>query len=150
MVKNTTERDSKEPFWTSSKPQDSTIEKAFHPVEKRPFQSRSAYRRVPRHYDGTRPTTHRMVDVLPAVLSHIGRIYQQQPDLILAAWPEIIGPHLQAMTEAVSYVEGILTVKVKNSTLYSLLRQKDKPKILRSLREKFPRAEIRDVYFRLG
>lgn len=107
-------------------------------------------RRTPKGYDGTRVTTHKMSDLLPAFLSQIGEVYKDRPDLILAAWPEVMGPRLAPMTKAVSYVDGVLVVKVKNSTLHSLLSQNDKPRILHSLRKKFPKADIRNIVFRIG
>ncbi len=106
--------------------------------------------RTPRFYDGTRLTTHRMNDLLPAVLSRIGQVYQQRSDLILAMWPDIIGPKLAPMAQAISFSEGILLVKVKNSTLYSLLSQNDKPRLLNELRQKFPHVDIKTIFFRIG
>lgn len=106
--------------------------------------------RLPRNYNGTGITTHRIGDLLTDVLAELSIIYHERPDLLLAAWPEIIGPQLANMTQAVSFIDGILVVKVKNSTLYSLLSQHDKPKILYSLRQKFPRANIKNIVFRIG
>lgn len=110
----------------------------------------SQYFRTPRHYDGTEVTSHRMTDLLPRVLAKIGEVYQQNADLILAMWPEIIGMKFAGMTQAVSFVDGILVVKVRNSTLYSLLSQNDKLRILNVLRKKFPHVEIKNIYFRMG
>jgi hypothetical protein len=107
-------------------------------------------RRTPKNYDGTQVTTHRVCDLLPQVLEKIGEVYQDRPDLILAAWPDIIGSKLAPMTQAVSFIEGVLVVKVKNSTLHSLLRQHDKQKVLDKLRKKFPKVEINNVFFRIG
>ncbi len=108
------------------------------------------YSRTPRQYDGTQVTSHRMTDLLPRVLSKIGEVYQQRSDLILAMWPEVIGDKLAAMTQAVSFTDGVLVVKVKNSTLHSLLNQNEKLRILNLLRQKFPHNEIRNVCFRIG
>lgn len=102
------------------------------------------------NYPATRPTTRHIRQILPRILEEIGHIYHDRPDLILAAWPEVIGSHLAPMTQAVSFVDGILTVKVKNSTLYSLLTQNDKPRLIKNLRDKFPRAMIKTILFRLG
>lgn len=107
-------------------------------------------RRTPKNYDGTKVTTHKMTDLLPVVLSQIGEAYKDRPDLLLASWPDIIGPKLASMTHAVSFVEGVLVVKVKNSTLHSLLSQRDKLKILESLRQKFPKIAIKNIVFRIG
>ena len=91
-----------------------------------------------------------MRDILPGILHQIGEVYEVRPDLILATWPELIGPRLASMTRAVSFVDGVLTVKVKNSTLHSLLNQHDKPRILRLLRSRFPKVDIRNILFRIG
>lgn len=107
-------------------------------------------RRTPKNYDGTGVTTHKVSDLLSSVLSQIGDAYQDRPDLIIASWPEIIGQKLAPMTEAVSFVDGVLVVKVKNSTLHSLLSQHDKQRILSSLRQKFPKVNIKNVFFRIG
>lgn len=106
--------------------------------------------RTPRGYDGPGVTTHKVGDLLTNVLATIGDSFKERPDLLLAAWPEIIGQKLAPMTQAVSFCEGVLLVKVKNSTLYSLLNQNDKLKILNSLRQKFPKMQIKNVVFRIG
>lgn len=108
------------------------------------------FSRTPRQYDGTRVTSHRMTDLLPQVLAKIGQVYEQRADLILAMWPDIIGLKLAAMTQAVSFTDGILVVKVKNSTLHSLLSQNDKLRLLNLLRSKFPQVEIKNISFRIG
>lgn len=106
--------------------------------------------RTPKQHDGTQVTTHRLKDLLPIVLANVRVVYQQRADLILASWPQLMGPTLAAMTQAVSFKEGILVVKVKNSTLHSLLSQNDKPRLLHLLRQKFPHVEIKNIYFRIG
>jgi len=107
-------------------------------------------RRTPRGYDGPGITTHRFGDLLTHVLSGISETYQERPDMIIAAWPSIIGAKLAPMTHAVSFADGVLVIKVKNSTLHSLLSQHDKPKILQSLRQKFPKVAIHNILFRIG
>jgi predicted nucleic acid-binding Zn ribbon protein len=108
------------------------------------------YRRTPRDYDGTRLTTQRVNELLPVVLRKIHKMHQDRPDLILAAWPEIVGAKLAPMTEAVSFQDGILSVKVRNSTLYSLLKLHDRQKLLAKLQKKFPDTEIKNIHFRIG
>ncbi len=107
-------------------------------------------RRTPKDYDGTGITTHRVSELLPTVLSNIGETYQDRPDLLLASWPEVIGKNFAGMTQAVSFIDGVLLVKVKNSTFHSLLSQHEKPKILSNLRQKFPKIEIKTIQFRIG
>jgi hypothetical protein len=91
-----------------------------------------------------------MKDLLPKVLGKIGALHRDRPDLILAAWPLIIGEKLASMTKAVSFDRGILFVKVGNSTLYSLLSQHERGRLLKNLREKFPSVEIKNIHFRVG
>jgi len=104
--------------------------------------------RKPKNYDGTSVTSHRVSDLLPSILSSLLDVQRDRPDLILAVWPEVIGSKLAAMTEAVSFVDGVLLVKVKNSTLHSILSLHDKPKILAKLKNKFPSVQFREVFFR--
>lgn len=107
-------------------------------------------RRIPKNYDGTELTTRSIGDLIPLVLGSISDVYQDRPDLILAAWPGIVGPAFSTMTQAVSFHEGVLTVKVKNSTLFSLLNQNDKPRLLSSVRKKFPNVTIYNIIFKMG
>lgn len=110
---------------------------------------RSLYR-TPKGYDGTETTSRSVSDVLGAVMSKIGVAFKDRPDLILEAWPSIIGPQLAAMTQAVSCVDGVLTVKVKNSTLHSLLSRNEKHKLLAALKSRFPTGGVRNIVFRIG
>lgn len=89
-------------------------------------------------------------DLLPKALGSIGAMHRDRPDLVVAAWPQLIGPKLAPMTKAVSFENGVLFVKVSNSTLYSLLSQHERGKLLKSLREKFPSLEIKNIHFRMG
>lgn len=108
------------------------------------------FRRKAKDYDGTGITTRRIGDLLLQQLSLLTDVRGERPDIILAAWPEIIGQQLAPMTEAISFREGVLYIKVKNSTLYSLLTQHDKPRIMNNLRAKFPKVQFRNVQFRIG
>lgn len=100
--------------------------------------------------DGSGLTNKQLKDLLPKVLGHIGAMHRDRPDLILEAWPQVIGEKLASMTKAVAFEKGILVVKVRNSTLYSLLSQHERGRLLKSLRGKFPSVEIKNIYFRIG
>lgn len=106
--------------------------------------------RTPRNYDGTKLTTQRFNELLPKVLDQIQNQFKDRPDLILAAWPSIIGGKLSQMTHATDFKEGVLTVNVKNSSLYSLLQTHEKSKLLAKLRTQFPNVVIRAINFRMG
>ena len=107
-------------------------------------------RRNPRNYYGTGTTSHVIGDVLPSVMYAISRTVTDNPQVILEAWKMVIGPRIAPMTHAESFREGILYVKVNNSTLLSLLKQHEKRNILQKLRKKFPNTEIKTVVFWLG
>ena len=104
----------------------------------------------PFEYYGTKLTSKLMQNLLPNILEKIGKNQENRGDLILASWPEIIGEKLAKMTQAFSFEAGVLTVKVKNATLYSLLSQHEKPKLLENLQKKFPGVDIKTIVFRMG
>lgn len=106
--------------------------------------------RIPKNYNGTQPTSRHVADLLSTALSELTDNCQERPDLVLAAWPEIIGPRHASMTQAVSLCEGILTVKVKNSTLHSLLSRHDRYRILAALQQRFPKVNIQNIVFRIA
>ena len=106
--------------------------------------------RKPKNYDGIERTSHHIVDVLPEVLFKISEGVKNRPDLVLASWPSLVGETIAPMTEALSFTDGVLKVKVKNSTLYSLLCQKERGRLLGTLKKRFPNIEIRALHFRMG
>jgi hypothetical protein len=106
--------------------------------------------RKPKNYDGTAVTSHKFDEVLKGTLSLIRKQYQERPDMVLSAWPEVIGARFAGMTRAVSFVEGVLTVKVSNSTLHSLLSRHDKERVLIALKRMFPKISIVNIVFRMG
>lgn len=106
--------------------------------------------RTPKNYDGTQPTSHHVSHLLSAALSTIATACQDRPDLILSSWPEIVGSKLAPMTQAISCCNGVLTVNVKNSTLHSLLSRHDKQRLLAALKQRFPKANIQNIVFRIA
>jgi hypothetical protein len=96
-------------------------------------------------------TTNKQIkDLLPGILKGITDAQRERPDLILAAWPGLIGDKLAPMTKATAFTSGILIVKVNNSTLYSLLKTQERMRLLLKLREQFPAAHIKNIDFRIG
>lgn len=107
-------------------------------------------KRTPKNYDGTRVTNHSFSTLLSSVLTQIGERHQARPDLVLAAWPEVIGAKLAGMTKALTFQDEVLVVAVRNSTLLSLLNQHEKQRLVIALREKFPSVPIKNIFFRIG
>jgi hypothetical protein len=97
----------------------------------------------------TPPTNKLFQEVSQSVLKKILSNHTIRPDLILAAWPQVIGEKFAPMTEALSFCEGVLTVRVNNSTLYSLLMQHERVRLLAVLKKRFPKANIEKLLFRL-
>lgn len=106
--------------------------------------------RLPKGYDGTGATNSSLSDLLARALERLSQHRGAEPAAVLAAWPEIVGPQYAALARAVSFVDGVLTVKVANATCYSLLCQYEKGKILGRLRQRFPASSIKNVLFRMG
>jgi hypothetical protein len=103
--------------------------------------------RTPRNYSGIENPAKKMADLLPEVMSDIGRKVKDPREEIYQFWSELIGEKWAPMAVPVSFVEGVLTVKVKSSTLYSLLVTHERPRLLGRLQEKF---SIRNLIFRVG
>lgn len=96
----------------------------------------------------TTPTSREIGELLPSFLSRLSTSYQQQPRAIMDAWPLIIGPSLSPMTRAISFQHGVLTVAVSHASLYSLLAQHDKNRLLDKIRKTFPQVHIKTILFK--
>ena len=107
-------------------------------------------KRTPRDYDGILSASKTIGEMLPDLLKRIEKKNIEPANDILKAWTQLIGPNGAKLTEAVSFVDGVLTVHVKSSTLYSLLCQHEKPHLLRRLQEQFPKTQVRNIFFRIG
>ena len=107
-------------------------------------------RRTPKGYDAVEPTGKQLSELLPEWLIEASVRFQDRPDLVLLAWPEVIGERLAPMTQAISFIDGVSTVKVRNSSLYSLLIQHEKMKLQNQLQKRLPSVKIRNIIFRLG
>jgi hypothetical protein len=103
--------------------------------------------RTPRNYQGIENPGKKIQDLLPQLLVEIGRKAGDPREEVFRTWCELLGEKMAPLTEPVSLVDGVLTVKVKSSTLYSLLCQHEKPRLLKRLQEKF---SIRNLVFRIG
>ncbi len=96
----------------------------------------------------TAPTSREIGQLLPAFLTRLSASYQQQPRAVLDAWPLIIGPALAPMTRALMFHDEVLTVGVSHASLYSLLAQHDKNRLLQKIRETFPQLRIKTILFK--
>lgn len=106
--------------------------------------------RTPKNYQGIQPTGRMIKDLLPKVLHGYEKTQENKVALIFEAWPSVVGEKLAPMTEVVSYDEGIVKIKVSNSTLLSVLTGHEKGKLLAKLRECFPSVQIKTLHFFIG
>jgi hypothetical protein len=103
-------------------------------------------RRTPRYYDGTGKTCKSLLDLLPQALKSIREQVGQPTEEIFLYWKELIGEKMGPFTEPISFIDGVLVVKVKSQTLYALLCQHERPRLLRQLQQKF---SVRGLTFKI-
>ncbi len=104
-------------------------------------------KRTPRNYSGTENPLKKASDLLPGMLSKLRCKASDSKEDLFRFWFDLIGERYAHLTEPASFFDGILTVKVKSSTLYSLLVAHEKLRLLQRLQEKF---SVRDLVFRVG
>ncbi len=103
--------------------------------------------RTPRNYQGVQNPTVKASDLLPEMMDELVRKRGDPKEEIFRFWFVLIGEKMGPLTEPVSFSDGVLTVKVKSSTLYSLLVAHERSRLLSRLQEKF---SIRNLIFRVG
>ncbi len=103
--------------------------------------------RTPRNYSGIENPAKKVADLLPEIVQDLGKKVGDPKEEIFRFWRELMGEDRASMAEPVLFVDGVLTVKVKSSTLYSLLVSHERPHLLGKLQEKF---SIRNLVFRVG
>ncbi len=96
------------------------------------------------------PTSKHLQNMLSNWLVDFEKIYEQKTCRIIEAWPMIIGEKFSSMTRAVSLNNKVLVVTVNNSTLYSLLCQHEKTRLLKKLQKQFSKNLITDIRFKIG
>lgn len=104
-------------------------------------------KRTPRNYSGTHSPLKSLSEMLPNVVNDLTKKAKIPHVAIYQCWNELIGEKMASMTEPVSFIDEVLTVKVKSSTLYSLLVTHEKQRLLKQLQKKF---SIRNLIFRVG
>ncbi len=101
--------------------------------------------------NSTKITTKQLPDLLQNILTKIEAKFNGKPQMLLDEWPKIIGPELAPMARAERFDEGVLYVKVKNSTLLSLLSNPhDKKRLIENIKQKLSGISIRNIVFRIG
>jgi hypothetical protein len=100
---------------------------------------------------GSQLTSKKLSDVAPCVMQSISIHYAEKPQLVLDTWPQIVGREFAPLTKATQFKEGILEVRVKNSSLMSLLQNPaDKKRIIEAFRARIPGIVLKNIIFRIG
>lgn len=103
--------------------------------------------RVKRNFDGTEPPGRKISDLLPSLLGAIEKNAKDEKEAIAKVWSALLGEKMAPLTRVVSWKNGVLTIKVKSATLYALLSQHEKARLLGKIREKF---RVEELLFRVG
>ncbi|MCE5293138.1 MAG: DUF721 domain-containing protein [Chlamydiales bacterium] len=99
----------------------------------------------------TKLTSQKLQDLLPKMMAGVVAKYNDNPQILLEEWPQIVGVELAPMARAERFEDGVLYVKVKNSTLLSLLSNPhDKKRLIDCIRKKLSGISIRNIVFRIG
>lgn len=106
-------------------------------------------KRIPKNYEGLEPTGREIKDLLGPILYNIQQTTHHSPKELLDYWPKLVGEKVASMTQAISIEEGNFFIKVKSSTLYSLLSQ-EKPRLLKKIQETFPQFKVKKLVFQIG
>ena len=114
------------------------------------MENEKRVKRIPKHYNGSKPTGRHIKELLPEIMTQISGKIDENPREVLDVWAELVGPKISKMARAVSFDSGVLKVKVENSTLYSLLTLHEKERLLKDLRKRFPKINFRNILFRMG
>jgi hypothetical protein len=93
---------------------------------------------------------HHLKDLLPSFLQGVQSRCKEDPQRILRGWKEVVDPKWNLMTEASSFEKGVVVIKVKNATLYSLLVQQEGARLLKKLQQMFPESDIKKLKFCIG
>ncbi len=106
--------------------------------------------RTPLNYDGAQSTNKLLSDLVLKMMDNIQKEMEINPQLVVDTWPSILPDIIAPFTKAISFKDGSLLVRVKNSSLFNTLDQIEKPKLLRDMQEKLPAANIKKIVFKFG
>jgi hypothetical protein len=104
-------------------------------------------RRTNRNFDGIEPTGKKIGDLLPQILAGLSRPKEAERDSLFSFWFSLLETQAAGLTQPVSWKNGVLTIKVKSATLYALLCQHEKPRLLKALQGRF---SVQSIVFRVG
>ena len=97
----------------------------------------------------TKDTSRAVGPLVHALMKELGLGSRMTEEEIIAAWHEIVGEFLAKHSTPTRLFEGILYVRVLQSSMQFELERTWKSEILKKLKTRFGRS-IRDVRFKMG
>lgn len=88
-------------------------------------------------------------DAVRKFLAKVGMISQLDEQVIAAAWHEIVGDFIANHSAPDRIQNGILHIRVTQTTVLFELERNCKGRILRNLQERFGKTVVRDLKFRI-
>ena len=110
----------------------------------------SSRRQTPKNYDGIETTGKLASGMVSNVLKGIQKALDAQPKNVFMVFSGLLDERMRPLVEPVFFAKGILTVKVKNATLLSILSSQEKTRLVHNLRRTIPSVEIQDIVFQSG
>jgi len=89
-------------------------------------------------------------DTLEKVMRQLGLQERLTESQILAAWKDIVGDWFALHTCPDRIRDGVLYVRVVQSSIHYELDRNWKPKIIQKLKARFGPSRVRDIRFRIG
>jgi hypothetical protein len=89
-------------------------------------------------------------DLTTKFFKKVNEVRSQERDVLIEAWPTLVGAAIASKSQIVGFEEGVLRVNVSHSTVLSVLSSTEKPRLLGILQKRFPKITIRDISFRIG
>lgn len=89
-------------------------------------------------------------ETLAKVMAGLGLKDRLREEEVLQAWGEIVGEFIAANSSPQSLKDGILYIRVLQSTVHFELDRIWKPQIIKKFKDRFGTRAVRDIKFRLG
>ncbi len=94
------------------------------------------------------PAGKEVKNLLSSVLKKIDTRQKINISQIRNTWSELIGEKYSAMTEVISFDDGVLTIKINSAPLFSILKAEQKTKLESEMRKRIPALKLKKLNFR--
>jgi predicted nucleic acid-binding Zn ribbon protein len=98
----------------------------------------------------TKDTAKPISESLGKLMSSLGLGERLRENEVRRAWKDVVGDFLATHSEPQALRNGVLIVRVLQSTVYFELERMWKREILAKLKQRFGARTVRDIKFRIG